>query len=201
MAQKQLQPHHQRRALMFLLLAELLSACANAGDDRVGMSLHFVNRGINSIGVYRFAPDGLEGPVPGALGPDGNSYERNKQDSQVGKSMSFMPTDSKHGVPQFVDIEWFVSTPEYRAAFSEYKQRLPLRGGMISKEELIQQKIERETIETLGRTYKRRIDLTPILTPELLTQVRANRKNTQLKLKVVFTDDDVTVTASAEVWR
>ncbi len=186
---------------MFLLLAELLSACANAGDDRVGMSLHFVNRGINSIGVYRFAPDGLEGPVPGALGPDGNSYERNKQDSQVGKSMSFMPTDSKHGVPQFVDIEWFVSTPEYRAAFSEYKQRLPLRGGMISKEELIQQKIERETIETLGRTYKRRIDLTPILTPELLTQVRANRKNTQLKLKVVFTDDDVTVTASAEVWR
>jgi hypothetical protein len=201
MAQKQLQPHHQRRALMFLLLAELLSACANAGDDRVGMSLHFINRGINSIGVYRFAPDGLEGPVPGALGPDGNSYERNKQDSQVGKSMSFMPTDSKHGVPQFVDIEWFVSTPEYRAAFSEYKQRLPLRGGMISKEELIQQKIERETIETLGRTYKRRIDLTPILTPELLTQVRANRKNTQLKLKVVFTDDDVTVTASAEVWR
>jgi hypothetical protein len=201
MAQKQLQPHHQRRALIFLLLAELLSACANAGDDRVGMSLHFINRGINSIGVYRFAPDGLEGPVPGALGPDGNSYERNKQDSQVGKSMSFMPTDSKHGVPQFVDIEWFVSTPEYRAAFSEYKQRLPLRGGMISKEELIQQKIERETIETLGRTYKRRIDLTPILTPELLTQVRANRKNTQLKLKVVFTDDDVTVTASAEVWR
>lgn len=201
MAQKQLQPHHQRRALIFLLLAELLSACANAGDDRVGMSLHFINRGINSIGVYRFAPDGLEGPVPGALGPDGNSYERNKQDSQVGKSMSFMPTDSKHGVPQFVDIEWFVSTPEYRAAFSEYKQRLPLRGGMISKEELIQQKIERETIETLGRTYKRRIDLTPILTPELLTQVRANRRNTQLKLKVVFTDDDVTVTASAEVWR
>jgi hypothetical protein len=201
MAQKQLQPHHQRRALMFLLLAELLSACANAGDDRVGMSLHFINRGINSIGVYRFAPDGLEGPVPGALGPDGNSYERNKQDSQVGKSMSFMPTDSKHGVPQFVDIEWFVSTPEYRAAFSEYKQRLPLRGSMISKEELIQQKIERETIETLGRTYKRRIDLTPILTPELLAQVRANRKNTQLKLKVVFTDDDVTVTASAEVWR
>ena len=201
MAQKQFQPNHQRRALMFLLLAELLTASANAGDDRVGMSLHFVNRGISSIGVYRFAPDGLEGPVPGALGPDGNSYERNKQDSQVGKSMSFMPTDSKHGVPQFVDIEWFVSTPEYRAAFSEYKQRLPLRGGMISKEELIQQKIERETIETLGRTYKRRIDLTPILTPELLAQVRANRKNTQLKLKVVFTDDDGTVTASAEVWR
>jgi hypothetical protein len=201
MAQKQLQPHHQRRALMFLLLAELLTASANAGDDRVGMSLHFVNRGISSIGVYRFAPDGLEGPVPGALGPDGNVYERNKQDSQVGAHMSFMPFDNKRSVPQFVDIEWFVSTPEYRAAFSEYKQRFPLRGGMISKEELMQQKIEREKIETLGRTYKRRIDLTPILTPELLTQVRANRKNTQLKLKVVFTDDDVTVTASAEVWR
>ncbi len=174
---------------MFALLVGLLSACANASDDRLGMTLLFINRGAFSMGVHRFAPDGLEGPVPGALGVGGSAQ------------MSFMPADSKRGIPKFVDIEWFVSTPEYRSAFSEYKRRFPQKGGLISKEELMVQQLEREKIELLGITHKRRTALTPILTPELLAQVRANRKNTLLKLKVVFTDDDVTVTASPEVWR
>lgn len=178
---------------MFLLLAELLSTCANASDDRVGMSLHFINRGTYGIGVARFALDGITGPVPGALGPDGNSQERNKQDSQVGKSMSFMPSDNKRGVPQFADIEWMVATPAYNRAWVELSHRT----DKYSKQWMT----DVDEVNANAPRYKRRIDLTPILTPELLTQVRANRKNTQLKLKVVFTDDDVTVTASAEVWR
>ncbi len=179
--------------VVFLLLTELLSACANASDDRVGMNLHFINRGAYYIGVHRFAPDGITGPVPGALGPDGNSQERNKQDSQVGKSMSFMPSDRKRGAPQFVDIEWTVTTPE----ISEAQRQKDIR----FKEYSTEWREETERIYAMSPMHKRRIDLTPILTPELLAQVRANRKNTQLKLKVVFTDDDVTITASAEVWR
>ncbi len=178
---------------VFLLLTELLTACANAGDDRVGMSLHFINRGTYRIGVARFAPDGITGPVPGAMGPDGNSQERNKQDSQVGKSMSFMPSDNKRGLPQFVDIEWTVATPQITS----------MRESRDKHHELYSNAWIAETKEINLATpiHKRRVDLTPILTPELLAQVRANRRNTQLKLKVVFTDDDVGITASAEVWR
>ncbi len=193
MAQKQLQPHHQRRTLMLALLTGLLSAYANASNDRLGMSLHFINRGTYYIGVHRFAPDGITGPVPGALGPDGNSQELNKQDSQVGKSMSFMPGDSKRGIPKFVDIEWTVTTPE----ISEAQRQKSIRFKDYSTE----WREETQGIYAMSPIHKRRIDLTPILTPELLAQVRANRKNTHLKLKVVFTDDDVTVTASADVWR
>ena len=178
---------------VFLLLAGLLNGCANASGDRVGMSLHFINRGTYSIGVHRFAPDGITGPVPGALGPDGNSQELNKQDSQVGAHMSFMPADSKRGIPQFIDIEWTVTTPE----ISEAQRQKSIRFKEYSPE----WREETLRIYAMSPMHKRRIDLTPILTPELLAQVRANRKNTQLKLKVVFTDNDVTVTASAEVWR
>ncbi len=178
---------------MLALLTGLLSAYANASNDRLGMSLHFINRGTYYIGVHRFAPDGITGPVPGALGPDGNSQELNKQDSQVGKSMSFMPGDSKRGIPKFVDIEWTVTTPE----ISEAQRQKSIRFKDYSTE----WREETQRIYAMSPIHKRRIDLTPILTPELLAQVRANRKNTHLKLKVVFTDDDVTVTASADVWR
>ena len=167
---------------MFLLLAELLSACANAQDTHhLGMSLLFTNKASNGIGVRRFATDGLTGPVPGALGVGGSAQ------------MSFMAGDSKRGVPQFVDIEWTVTTPE----ISEAQRQKDIR----FKEYSTEWREETERIYAMSPMHKRRIDLTPILTPELLTQMRANRKNTQLKLKVVFTDDDVGITASAEVWR
>jgi hypothetical protein len=200
MAQKQLQPHHQRRALMFLLLAELLSACANAGDERVGMSLHFINRSTRAIVVLHFSPDGKEGPVPGYLGPDGDSRERNKQDSQVGARMSFMPADSNRGIPQFLEIDWVQETD--RSKRDEPSAVEKPSGPKVSQKEwdYYFSKSRAEFIERRLH-FKRRIDLTPILTPELLAQVRANRRNTQLKLKVVFTDDDVGITASAEVWR
>ncbi len=182
MAQKQLQPHHQRRALIFLILAELLSACANAQDTHpLGMTLLFTNKASHGIGVHRFAPDGLTGPVPGAIGVSGSAQ------------MSFMGGDSQRGIPLFVDIEWTVKTPE----ISEVQRQKDIR----FKEYSAEWRQETERIYAMSPMHKRRIDLTPILTPELLAQVRANRKNTQLKLKVVFTDDDVTVTASAEVWR
>jgi hypothetical protein len=107
--------------------------------------------------------------------------------------MSFMGGDSQRGIPLFVDIEWTVKTPE----ISEAQRQKDIR----FKEYSAEWRQETERIYAMSPMHKRRIDLTPILTPELLAQVRANRKNTQLKLKVVFTDDDVTVTASAEVWR
>jgi hypothetical protein len=48
---------------------------------------------------------------------------------------------------------------------------------------------------------RQRVDLRPLLTPELLAQVRANRINTQLLLTVVFTGGQVQISAQAEQWR
>ena len=165
-----------------MFIVQPLHGCAIAQDGQpVGITLLFINKGSYSMGVHRFAQDGQTGPVPGALGVGGSAQ------------MSFIPADSKRGVPQFVDIEWTIATPMITA----------MRESRDACHELYSNAWIAETKEINLATpmHKRRIALTSILTPELLAQVRANRKNTLLKLKVVFTDDDVTVTASAEVWR
>ena len=111
--------------------------------------------------------------------------------------MAFMAGDSKRGVPQFVEVGWEESTPQAQAALD----RLPNLTGKISKEELSNRKVLLEKAYALRHRYTRRIDLTPILTPALLAQVRANRSTTRLMLTVVFKDDNVTITAKPEVWR
>jgi hypothetical protein len=187
MAQRKLQPDHRYCTLKanifmvgFIALLTLLQGCAHANDS-VGMTLLFTNKGPYSIGVIRFDPDGQRGPTPGSLGVGGS------------KQMAFMAGDSKRGVPQFVELEWMVATPEIinlRAkrdqAFSDYSK--PWMD-------------ETDRINNTAPHYIRRIDLTALLTPELLTQVHANRRNTHLKLTVVFTDGDVVVTTTPEIWR
>lgn len=161
-------------------LLTLLQGCAYATDN-VGMTLLFTNKGPYSIGVLRFDPDGQRGPTPGSLGVGGNAQ------------MAFMAGDSKRGVPQFVELEWMVATPEVKnlrtkrdQAFSDYSK--PWMD-------------ETDRINTIAPHYTRRIDLTDLLTPELLAQVRTNRSNTHLKLTVVFKDDSVNITAEPEIWR
>lgn len=163
----------------------LLQGCAHA-NDAIGLTLLFTNQGPFSLGVHRFDPDGQRGPVPGALGVGGS------------KQMTFMAGDSKRGVPKFVEVEWFISTPEYRAGFVEYKRNFPPVSGPISSDEIARRQAAREKIESLGKTYTRRIDLAPILTPELLAQVRSSSAS-RLKLTVIFKGEDVSITAAAEV--
>lgn len=168
---------------LFALLATLMG-CALAQDKSpVGLTLLFLNKGPYSIGVSRFDPDGQRGPTPGALGA--NPTE--------GKQMSFMAGDSKRGVPQFVDVEWSVATPDIEAARkSRDKQFVDYSKPWME---------ETARINAMTPRYSRRVDLTSILTPELLAQVRANRQNTNLKLVVIFKDEDVAVIAEPEVWR
>ncbi len=164
----------------FISLLALLQGCAHANDS-LGMTLVYTNKGPFSLGVKRFDHDGQRGPTPGAIGVGGS------------KQMSFMPGDSKRGVPQFVEVEWMVSTPEVERLrakrdrdFSDYSR------PWID---------ETNRINANSPRYTRRIDLTPILTPELLAQVRANRSTTHLKLTVVFQGENVSITAAPEVWR
>lgn len=167
---------------MLGLLSAGLVACVHAqGEQSMGMTLLFMNIGKHRIGVKRFDPDGRRGPVPGALGGGGEAQ------------MSFMPGDSKRGVLQFVEVGWLVTTAEIEAAqvkrnhtFEKYSQ------AWID---------ETSRINASTPHYTRRIDLTPILTPELLDQVRANRQNTNLKLTITFNNDQVNITAQAEKWR
>ena len=164
----------------FMSLFAWLLGCAHA-SDRIGMTLLFTNKGPYSIGVIRFDPDGQRGPTPGAVGVGGKAQ------------MSFMPGDSQRGVPQFVEVQWMVATPEInnlRAKrdrdFSDYSK--PWMD-------------ETDRINAIAPHHTRRIDLTPILTPKLLAQVRANSSTTNLKLTVVFLGDQVNITAAPEVWR
>ena len=161
-----------------------LQGCAHA-SDRMGMTLLFMNKSRDYIVVTRFDPDGQRGPTPGAVGVGGKAQ------------MSFMPGDSQRGVPQFLEVAWAENTPEFEARL----QQIPKPAGVVPHEELTRINQLLDKAYALRKRYTRRIDLTPILTPELLAQVRANRSTTHLKLTVVFQGDQVNITATPEVWR
>ena len=161
-----------------------LGGCAHAQNNSpLGMTLRFINKGPYSIGVLRFDPDGQRGPTPGALGANPDSF----------KQMSFMPGDSQRGVPQFVEVQWMVATPE----ISNLRAKRDRDFSDYSKPWMD----ETDRINAIAPHHTRRIDLSPILTPELLAQVRANRSTTNLKLTMVFQGDQVNITAAPEVWR
>ena len=172
------------RALMAGLMATVL-ATAQADDKPVGMTLLFQSAG-REVGVRRFDPDGFRGPVPGVVG---GMFPRG------GKTMSFMPGDSRRGLPKFVEVEWVVPTPE-ADAWVKQQDRLP-NSVRYSPEGMAESK----RMADQQPHYKKRIDLTPIITPELVDQVRLNARNTQLKLVITFDNDDVDIKVLAYKWR
>jgi len=194
MAQVKLQPYDQLiylKTMMLGLMTSLLvlctltlSGCAHAqGNSPVGLSLLFLNKGPYDIGVTRFDPDGQNGPVPGALGVS----------PTAGAQMTFMSGDSERGVPQFVEVGWRVSEPATKVWFEE---------TILKRKDKYSPKWNEDYKRALTQfpTYTRRIDLTPIITSELLAYVRANRSTTNLQMTVIFKDGDVTVIAEPEVW-
>lgn len=185
MVKGELRPERCLRALMMSVMPVVLAACMHIGNERpVGMTLLFMNVGSEDIGVSRFDTDGLRGPVPGALGAS----------STEGKQMTFMPGDSKRGIPQFVEVEWTVTSP---ALDSWWEKNITNRTDKHSP----QWNDDYETAMRRVPRYTRRIDLTPIITPELLAKVRADHQSTQLKLTVTFKNDDVSIQAEAYKWR
>lgn len=166
---------------MIALMSSLLTACL-ADDGPVGMSLLFQSAG-HPVGVARFDFDGQRGPVPGGVSPGG------------GAQMTFMPGDSKRPVPSFVDIEWTVESNELRA---EMDHVLYSRADKFSDAWM---KDFNEFMKTRVPRYTRRIDLTPIITPELLAKVRADRRGSLLKLIITFNNDQVDIKAEVEKWR
>ena len=170
MAQAKLWPRHPiRYALTVAALAMLAPSC-RADEKAIGMTLLFQSAG-NPVGVLRFDPDGLRGPVPGAVG---GIYPRG------GKEMAFMPGDGKRGIPEFVDIGWVVPTLEYEEW--SRKNRLKSKAEQYSEEG--RDEYKREWAK--NPNYTKRIDFTSIITPELVAQVRANAQTTQLKLTITF---------------
>jgi hypothetical protein len=169
-------------ALMIGLLATTLSF-SRADEGTVGMTLLFQSAGMQ-VGVLRFDPDGKRGPVPGAVG---GMYPRG------GAEMAFMPRDSKHGLPKFVEVEWMVATPEYA---QEWKI-LSSRSDVYSEQWIA----DAGAINAKAPHHTKRIDLTSIITPELVTEVRTDRQNTLLKLIITFNNDDVDIKALAYKWR
>jgi hypothetical protein len=154
-----------------------------AVDNPVGMTLLFQSAGMD-VGVLRFDPDGRRGPLPGAVG---GMYPRG------GKLMAFMPGDSKHGLPKFVEVEWMVATVEYQ----QEREALNSRNDRYSDQWIIDSKRSNQR----APHYTKRVDLSSIITPELVEQVRSDRQNTQLKLIITFNNGDVDIKALAYKWR
>ena len=176
---------------MAALLLGTISAC-QAVEQPVGMTMLFLNKGNFAIGVKRFDPDGQRGPVPGYLGAEPNDNR-----NQGGAQMSFMPGDSKRGMPQFVEVEWFQETAESKALQESVQQPQ----GTVTKQLWDDYLRKLEEVRERGFTYRKRIDLTPILTSVLIAQARNNPKTTNIKLVVIFKDDQVSIEAMPEKWR
>jgi hypothetical protein len=162
----------------------LLASCASYAEP-IGMTLSFQSAG-RPVVVKRFDPDGLRGPTPGTLGSMG---------PKGGAEMAFIPEESKTGIPQFVEIEWIVPTADY--VKWSLQNQLKSRGEQYSQLGLSEYRRE----WAKNPRYMRRIDLTTIVTPTLIQQVRSDAHNTQLKLIITFNNDNVDIVAMAYQWR
>jgi hypothetical protein len=107
--------------------------------------------------------------------------------------MAFMPGDSEYGPPKFVEIEWMVATPEY----AEEWKNLSSRTDKYSKQWID----DANAANARAPHHIKRIDLSAIINPRLKAEVRANSRNTLLKLIITFNDDDVDIKARAYKWR
>lgn len=184
MAQEKLWTRHS--LLNFIMLAILATVLTcRAGDTPFGITLLFQSAG-RPVVVQRFDPDGVRGPVPGAVG---GIYPRG------GAEMSFMPGDSGRGWPTFVEIEWLVPTREFEVWSAERQKKT--NAERYTREGQAEYKRAWAKVPS----YTKRIDLTSIITPELVEHVRADRQNTHLKLIITFNNDDVDIKALAFKWR
>ena len=174
---------HLRFVLAMGLMATILTSC-RSDEQRAGMTLQFQSAG-RPVGVWRFDPDGVRGPVPGAVDgmfPNG------------GAEMSFIPGDR---MPQFVDLAWVAPLLESGQPASGIEKP----PGVMSKMRWRNFLAELNVAYRITPTYTRRIDLRSIITPELLGQVRAHAQDTQLKLFITFNNENVDVQAMAYKWR
>jgi hypothetical protein len=171
------------KGLLTAAMMLVTMGCTDA-EPAIGLGLTFYNGGPDDLVVERFDPEGIRGPVPGFLGPSRTE----------GKHMAFMPGDSAtRKVPEFIDVQWFINTPEVKAALNRLNEQYPKYSSLWEK--------GYAEINEMRPPIRQRVDLRPVLTPELLAQVRANRINTQLLLTVVFTGGQVQISAQAEQWR
>ena len=161
----------------------MLAGC-NEDNKPIGMTLLFQSTGY-SVGVRRFDFDGQRGPVPGAV---------SGMSPRGGAHMTFMPGDSTRPVPQLVEVEWIVDMPETNAWWEKH---ILNRSDKYS----VQWWKDYKKAEAELPRYIRRIDLRPIITPELVARVRADRRNTLLKLIITFNNDQVDIKAQAYKWR
>ena len=183
MVKAKLRLYRSLLALGLCLLALLTSSC---NEERpLGVTLLFLNIGSEPLVVERFDPDGRRGPVPGFLGVS----------KTEGKQMAFMAGDSEHGVPQFVEVGWVIPNAEFLAWSKENAKK------SVTEQYSAQSTADQKRLWNNNPRYTRRIDLTPIITPELVAQVRADPQSTHLKLTVTFKDDDVSIAAEAYRWK
>lgn len=165
-----------------LLVASLIGCRSN--ENPIGMTLLFQCAG-HEVVVQRFDPDGQRGPEPGSVGA---MYPKG------GAIMSFMPGDSKRAVPQFVDVAWVERSTEFTEWIEMYERK--------PHDEQYTPAVRAEYRAVWARQphHTRRVDLRPILTPELLAQVRKDYRGTQLKLIITFNNEQVDIKAEAYKW-
>jgi hypothetical protein len=102
-----------------------------------------------------------------------------------------MPGDSQRPVPNWVEVEWTVE-PHSKEHSEIYSRRDIYSAVWINDHKEYQSRL---------KTIVQRVDLTTILTPEIVARARKNPKTTNIKLKVIFRDGQVSITAENEVWR
>lgn len=105
-----------------------------------------------------------------------------------------MPGDSKHGMPQFVDVAWVERSTEFTEWIEMYERK--------PHDEQYAPAVRAEYRAVWARQphHTHRVDLRPILTPELLAQVRKDYRGTQLKLIITFNNEQVDIKAEAYKW-
>ena len=169
----------------FLLMTAMtlagLTACRAEGDS-IGWTLVYECEGPKIV-VSKFQAEGMRAGGPGVVGcgPKG------------GAEMAFMPGDAQGNMPTYADVEWVVPTEKNDIAWKVLNFRSDKYSSIWMR--------DYESYKAALSKFSRRLDLIPIVTPELIKKVKADRENTQLRLTMMFKENQLEVKAEAYKWR
>jgi len=176
------------------LVGTIAAGGCRADAGLVGFTLQYRCVGLNLVVTREEFESQRVTFGPGYLGCNKPGISENSSEF-TWKQMSYMPDDKTGKMPTWVEFRWMNFTKEFQdwSAIEEAKPK--------SIQQLPSNVAEYERRRAALPNHTRRIALTTLVTPDLIARVKADRRNTQLKLTFTFNNEQLDVKAEAYKWR
>jgi hypothetical protein len=170
------------------------AAACQADSENLGFTLQYRCAGQNLVVTREEFENQRVTLGPGFLGCNKAGVPENSPEFTWAQ-MSYMPDDKLGKMPTWVELRWLNLTPDFEQ-WSAEEEKKP-----VTEQRSPSNVAEYNRRRAALPSQSKRIDLTPLITPDLVARVKADRRNTQLKLTFTFNNEQLNVKAEAYKWR